>query len=167
MNFDKILYSIFKVEMEKTMIFKSLSLTLASLVMFFSVTAHAQQIVSDNDVGFIDGGTLTIKGEALVLYAIKAPALGSYCNPRLKKYDCGLISKSSLMDMSAGAKITCSPAPAPHNKKYKCLSNGYDLSEGMVYTGWATPLETAPDLFKKLAREAKQKRRGMWRILTQ
>jgi len=154
--------------MEKTMIFKSFSLTLASLVMFFSAIAHAQQIISDNDVGFIDGGTLTIKGASLMLYAIKAPELGSYCNPRLKKYDCGLISKSSLMDMSAGAKITCSPAPAPYsNKKYKCLSNSYDLSEGMVYTGWATPLETAPDLFKTLAREAKEKRRGMWRISTQ
>ncbi len=149
------------------MIFKSFSLTLASVAMFISATAHAQQIISDNDVGFIDGGTLTIKGAPLVLYAIKAPELGSYCNPRLKKYDCGLISKSSLMDMSAGAKITCSPAPAPYSpNKYKCLSNGYDLSEGMVYTGWATPLETAPDLFKKLAREAKEKRRGMWRIST-
>jgi len=150
------------------MISKGFSLTLASVAMFISVTAHAQQIVSDNDVGFIDGGTLTIKDRSFVLYAIKAPKLGSYCNPRLKKFDCGLISKSSLMDMSVGAKITCSPAPAPYNnKKFKCVSNGYDLSEGMVYTGWATPLETAPDLFKKLAREAKEKRRGMWRILSQ
>ncbi len=150
------------------MISRGLSLTLASVVVLISATAQAQQIVSNNDVGFIDGGTLTIKGKSFALYAIKAPQLGSYCNPRLKKYDCGLISKSSLMDMSAGATIVCSRAPAPYNKdKYKCLSDGYDLSEGMVYTGWATPLETAPDLFKKLAREAKEKPRGMWRISAQ
>jgi len=149
------------------MISRGFSLTLASLAMLISATVHAQQIVSDNDVGFIDGGTLTIEGKSFVLYAIKAPQLGTYCNPQVKKFDCGLISKSSLMDMSAGARIICSPAPAPYNdKKYKCLSNGYDLSEGMVFTGWAMPLETAPDLFKKLAREAKEKRRGMWRIST-
>ncbi len=150
------------------MIFRVLFLVLVGMVMLIPAPAQAQQIVSDNDVGFIDGGTLTIKGRAFALYAIKAPQLGSYCNPRSKKYDCGLISKSALMDMSAGATIVCSPAPAPYNKdKYKCLSDGYDLSEGMVYTGWATPLETAPDMFKKLAREAKEKPRGMWRISAQ
>ena len=151
------------------MISRGLNLALASGVMvLISATAHGQQIVSDNDVGFVDGATLTIKGKSFELYAIKAPQLGSYCNPRLKKYDCGLISKSALMDMSVGATIVCSRAPAPYNtEKYKCLSDGYDLSEGMVYTGWAIPLETAPDLFKKLAHEAKEKPRGMWRISAQ
>jgi len=44
------------------MISKNFSLPFAIVVMFFSGTAHAQKIISDNDVGFIDGGTLTIKG---------------------------------------------------------------------------------------------------------
>ncbi len=135
------------------------------MMCFVATSAHAGQIALNNDVRFIDGNNLVINGKAIKLYAIKVPGLGTFCDAKKQKYDCGKISRSSLMDMSAGAKIICKQAPAPHSQnKYKCLSNGYDLSEGMVYTGWATPLETAPQLFKKLAREAKEKHRGMWRI---
>ncbi len=150
------------------MIFKGLRLTFVGVSMFISAAAHAQQIASSNDVRFIDGDSLVIKGRSIALYAIKAPELGTYCDSKIQKYDCGLISRSSLMDLSAGAQIICSRAPAPYDKeKFKCLSDGYDLSEGMVYTGWAKPLDTAPDLFKKLAQEARKKRRGMWRAFAQ
>jgi len=121
--------------------------------------------ISDNDVKIVDGNNLIIKDKTMALYAIKAAELGTYCDTTRRKYDCGLIARSALMDMSAGAKIICTQASAPHNKnKYKCLADGYDLSEGMVFTGWAKPLDSAPALFKKLAREAQEKRRGMWRL---
>ena len=136
--------------------------------MFASVGARGEQIISNSSIRFIDGSNLIINGREIALYAIKAPEMGAPCDPGKQKYDCGLLARSSLMDMSAGATIICNRAPAPHDKnKYKCLSNGYDLSEGMVYTGWAQPLKSAPALFKKLAREAKDKRRGIWRISTQ
>ena len=149
---------------DQAMCFKKSSLTFFTIMIISSVSAYGEQIISDNNVRFIDGNSLIIKGKSVSLYGIQAPVLGSLCGSD-KKYDCGLIARSSLMDMSAGATIICDRAPAPHSQdKYKCLSDGYDLSEGMIYTGWAKPLGPAPDLFKKLAREAKARRRGMWRI---
>ncbi len=144
--------------------FKNLSFAVLAMVISTSVPAMSGQSVSGESVRFIDGNNLEIDGKPIALYAIQAPVPGTLCQFGKKQFDCGLIARSSLMDMSAGAKITCDPAPAPHNKdRYKCLSDGYDLSEGMVYTGWAKPLSSAPELFKKLARQAKEKRRGMWR----
>lgn len=130
-----------------------------------SIAAQGEPVISAKDVRIIDGNNLVINGRLISLYGIKAPELGTSCGSNTKTYDCGLIARSSLIDMSAGARIVCTQAPARHNKnKYKCLSNGYDLSEGMVYTGWASPLNSAPQLFKRLAQEAKDKRRGMWRL---
>jgi len=147
------------------MCFKNLRFLLFAIMTFSSVGAYSEPIISNGNIRFIDGNSLIIKGKSISLYAIQAPDLGTLCGTVDKKYDCGLIARSSLMDMSAGATIICDRAPAPHARdKYKCLSDGYDLSEGMIYTGWAKPLGTAPDLFKKLAREAKARRRGMWRI---
>jgi endonuclease YncB( thermonuclease family) len=149
---------------EQAMSFKNLFFAISTILIATPFTAFGGQIVSDNNVSFIDGNNLEINGKPIALYAIEAPALGTLCETGKKQYDCGLIARSSLMDMSAGAKIICDKAPAPYNKeKYKCLSDGYDLSEGMVYTGWAKPLGSAPELFKKLARQAKEKRRGLWR----
>lgn len=146
--------------------FNGLQYYFLALLMISSTFSQAEQITSDNNVRFIDGSNLIIKDKRISLYAITVPELGSFCDERKQKFDCGLIARSSLMDMSAGAKIICQKASAPHNeKKYKCLSNGYDLSEGMVYTGWAKPLDTAPQHFQKLAREAKIKKHGIWRIL--
>jgi len=144
--------------------FKNLSFAVSAILISTSVTALGGQVVSGGSVRFIDGNNLEINGKPIALYAIEAPDLGTLCETGKKQYDCGLIARSSLMDMSAGAKIVCNNAPAPYNTdKYKCLSDGYDLSEGMVYTGWAKPSDSAPELFKKLARQAREKRRGMWR----
>lgn len=144
---------------------KGFSYALVAMILLCANTANAEQIVADKNIRFIDGNHLVIKGKTITLYGIRVRELGAPCDTTRKKYDCGLIARSSLMDMSAGAKIVCNQAPTPHDRsKYKCLSNGYDLSEGMVYTGWAKPLSSAPTLFKKLAQEAKDKHRGMWRI---
>jgi len=146
------------------MSFKNLSFTVLGILIVSSVSVFGGQTVSGDTVRFIDGNNLEINGKPIALYAIKAPVLGTLCQSGANKYDCGLIARSSLMDMSAGAKIICTPASPPHNEaKYKCLSDGYDLSEGMVYTGWARPTDSAPELFKKLARQAREKRRGLWR----
>lgn len=147
---------------------KEFGFAILALTLLISVPATAGPVTSDKNLRYIDGNRLLIKGKEISLYAIKAPELGTFCNPKKRKYDCGKIARSSLMDMSAGAKIICHPVTAPHDPgKFKCTAGGYDLSEGMIYTGWAQPLKSAPAYFKKLARQAREKRRGMWRISAQ
>lgn len=113
------------------------------------------------DTNVLSGERLTVGGTTHVLYGIKVPAVGEQCHLRGKSRDCGILARASLKDLTAGATVICKPstlAPA----RSKCLSDGYDLSEGMIYTGWAVTLPTAPSRLHHLMKRAKAKRHGLW-----
>lgn len=109
----------------------------------------------------LNGGRLTVDGVTHMLYGITAPALGEQCQLRGKSRDCGVLARAGLKDLTAGANVICKPSKAAPDAS-KCLSDGYDLSEGMVYTGWAVPLPAAPQRLHMLLKRAKTKRHGMW-----
>lgn len=114
------------------------------------------------DFKVIDGGRLEVGGTVHALYGIKAPALGDKCQVRGNEHDCGILARAGLMDLTAGAKVSCRPSNADPQKS-RCRSDGYDLSEGMVYTGWAVALPQSPKKLQTLMKESKARRRGMWR----
>lgn len=149
------------------MVLKFHIVVVSTLLAFIaSSAAYADQTFTSNNAQTSDGNSLVIDGKTLPLYAIDAPHPGTFCDASRKKYDCGKMARSSLLDLTAGSTVVCKAAGKPHKtNSFRCLSNGYDLSEGMVYTGWATPSSTAPKLFDKLARQAKEKRHGMWRLM--
>ena len=51
-------------------------------------------------------------------------------------------------------------APPTNPPAAHCLSNGYDLSAGMVHTGWARATGAA---YREIETKARAARRGMWR----
>ncbi len=114
----------------------------------------------------IDGQTLELAGHRLRLEGIAAPALGARCRLRGAERDCGLISSAGLKDLTAGATVTCerrASVAADGVPRAACQADGYDLSEGMVYTGWARADLTQMARYEALERDAREARRGMWR----
>ena len=107
----------------------------------------------------LDGETLIVGGARFRLEGIDAPAPGTRCRVRGNEHDCGRISTTALMDLTAGAEVVCKPREmvARDGSRYaRCRAGGYDLSEGMADVAQMKRYAT-------LESEARQARRGMWR----
>ena len=126
------------------------------LVMFCGTSAR-----SGEKATILTGQSLELGDARHRLYGIDAPRPGDMCRLRGALRDCGRLARAALMDLTAGAVIVCSPSPTGTNGS-RCLANGYDLSEGMVYTGWARARPDAPERLSRLTSEARRKRRGLW-----
>ena len=124
------------------------------------VPAFAADVLTTKMFTVVDGNRIQIDGQELRLDGIIAPALGRQCMLGGKARDCGLIAKSGLLDLTAGATVTCRKAGAD---THRCTADGYDLSEGMVYTGWAVPLDGAPKAYWRVLQGARERPRGFWK----
>ena len=127
---------------------------------FVSSAAAASDAITTRTFTVIDGNRIAVEGRELRLDGIVAPELGRHCMLGGKARDCGLIARSGLLDLTAGATVTCRKAGA---KTHRCTAGGYDLSEGMVYTGWAVPLEGAPKAYWRVLKGARERPRGFWK----
>ena len=89
-----------------------------------------------------DGDTIVLQGRRLRLDGIDAPELGQSCRIKSRLYDCGMVARTALLDLTAGAEVVCRPlGPGPGGLTLaRCFADDYDLSEGMTYTGWALAL---------------------------
>ncbi len=112
----------------------------------------------------IDGNTLDVAGTRLRLFGIDAPDLDQPCRLRGATRPCGVIARAALMDLTAGADLRCQPKgrDAAGRALATCTADGYDVAEGMVYTGWALALEAAPARYRAVQRQAEEARRGLW-----
>lgn len=122
--------------------------------------------VASGSAEVVDGHTLQIAHQVFRLNGINAPALGFLCPLRGTLRDCGLISASALKDLTAGATVICRRLGrynAEGQMIAHCEVDGYDLSEGMVYTGWAEANTQQVGRYVTLEAEARAKPRGMWR----
>lgn len=45
----------------------------------------------------------------------------------------------------------------------RCFAADYDLSEGMVYVGWALAAPATGDRYGRVQEQAKRSKRGLWR----
>jgi len=118
----------------------------------------------------IDGDTISLAGRTLRLHGIDAPELGQSCTIEGRAYDCGVISRSALMDLTAGTPVACEILTQakvsdtdPKGEVVRCTAGGYDLSEGMAYTGWALADRSATARYTQLEESAQAKKRGMWK----
>ncbi len=112
----------------------------------------------------IDGNTLEVAGARLRLHGIDAPDLDQPCRLRGRTQSCGVIARAALMDLTAGAELDCEMRgrDAAGRAHATCTADGYDVAEGMVYTGWALALDAAPARYHTVERQAETARRGLW-----
>ena len=111
-----------------------------------------------------DGRTLTIAGQAFRLYGIAVPRPGDMCRRKQRRFDCAKVAASQLADLTAGAIVRCVPVgnTGAGPRLARCSVDGYDLSGGMVYTGWARADGGQTDIFNGIESEARRAGRGLW-----
>ena len=122
----------------------------------------------------IDGDTIEVQGQAIRLYGIDAPELGQACTIKARTYDCGMVARTALLDLTAGVAVTCkvvsakvvSAEPGRANedgRPGRCFAQGYDLSEGMAYTGWALAQREVTERYLVFEERAQAAGRGLWK----
>jgi len=113
----------------------------------------------------VDGEILAVAGREVRLAGIEAPPLGDKCPFRGRAIDCGLVARAQLADLTAGATVVCETlnreqAAIPFAR---CEAGGYDISEGMIHTGWARVGKRAPARYRDVEQAARLAGRGLWR----
>ena len=114
----------------------------------------------------VDGRTLEFAGNRVRLDGIEVPDLAQKCRKDGRWIDCGLVAASQLADITAGtASIVCEPGgrDADGIRLATCRADGYDLSGGMVYAGWALAEPTRGSRYLAREKEARAAGRGIWR----
>ncbi len=117
----------------------------------------------------VDGDTIELQGQAIRLYGIDAPELGQACTIGEQTYDCGMVARTALLDLTAGVAVTCRVLAAEPDagtgeaKPGRCFAQGYDLSEGMAYTGWALALREVSERYLVFEERAQAAGRGLWK----
>lgn len=140
-------------------------LSLALLVLIAAGAARAQQQVA-GPATVLAGDRLVVAGQSLRLVGIVVPAEGQRCLIRARLYDCAKVSATALMDLTAGVPVICrleGPAAADGARPARCRAEGYDLSEGMVYTGWALADPATGSRYAPFQDGAKAEARGLWK----
>ena len=139
------------------------------LIVFLCAAIYPAVAIAAELVGppvVLDGDTIEVAGRVVHLTGIDAPEFGQRCRRGDTVVDCGMIARTMLLDLTAGSEVWCvvnDPASRPGWPDVGlCRGGGYDLSEGMVHTGWALPIADAPARYQNVAAEAKSAGRGLW-----
>ena len=139
----------------------SLAAVLAAVLAALPVAgAEAPEVVGAATV--IDGETLVVDGRRFRLWGIDAPDSRQSCRMRGRDYDCGRIAATALMDLVAGTRVRCRPVDGVPDAA-RCYAGGYELSEGMIHTGWALAMPRDHVRFAPIEKKAAAAKRGLWR----
>lgn len=123
----------------------------------------------------IDGRTLKIGGVRYRLFGIDVPDLGQTCERFGRAYPCGQVARTALMDLVAGARVTCRPVTGArarlagrtdaHGRTVAlCQATGVDLSWNMVHTGWALPAPVyGARYYGRIRSAARARGSGLWK----
>lgn len=86
-----------------------------------------------------DGDTLTVNGVRIRLKGIDAPELDQLCRRGEETYACGRASRSHLVQLIGGARVTCSNQGRDRYGRVLgvCEAGGRELNRAMVESGWA------------------------------
>lgn len=113
----------------------------------------------------IDAQTLIVGGKTIWLQQVETPRPGDTCSYEDREIDCGHIAKTGLQDLTAGATVACKTATEKSKGIWlgRCDASGYDISEGLIYTGWGRAAKDASTYLKGLEKQSKAKKRGLWK----
>jgi endonuclease YncB( thermonuclease family) len=137
--------------------------------------AHTAAAGSVGGATVIDGRTLIVGGVRYRLFGIDVPDLGQTCERFGRAYPCGNVARTALMDLVAGARVTCRPVSgaraelagkvdAQRRRIAICKATGVDLSWNMVHTGWA--LAQPPygrRYYGRIQTASRNRKSGLWK----
>jgi endonuclease YncB( thermonuclease family) len=132
----------------------------AALCLFFPASAW-----SDDGLRIVTGDKLRLGGATYCLFGIDAPDPGQQCRrANGRTFDCARVAALALMDLTAGAKVSCQPNGAPREDCTMaiCRAGGFDLSANMVHTGWALNDSRQTGRYTQLQTRAKKRKHGLW-----
>ncbi len=127
------------------------------ITMLLAVPAQAETVTGMLGEA-VDGDTLILNGRNFDLSGIVAPAPGFMCTLRNRESNCGSIARGGLLDLMAGATVTCETDGA----EWRCSAGGYDLAQNMVHTGWAVPARDDDPRFATQLERAQSRKQGLW-----
>ena len=128
--------------------------------------AFADEAPITGSATVIEGDVHEVAGARFRLFGIDAPELDQSCEwPKAGAIPCGEIARTALMDLTAGAVVTCrAKARAPSGEAIAiCFAGLTDLGWNMVHTGWALAARDVTDDYVAKEAEARSGRRGLWR----
>ncbi len=116
----------------------------------------------------VSAETLRIGDQLYRLHGVDAPEADQQCWLTSSLYPCGEIAKAALMDLVAGSPdVRCEALESDSANDgeilARCFSEGYDLSEGMTYTGWAMADPQTGERYRQFQEDAEKAGRGLWR----
>jgi endonuclease YncB( thermonuclease family) len=108
---------------------------------------------------------IEVAGTTVRLAGIRVPRPDQCCRIGAGSYDCGRVAADALRDLTTGTNVRCivRGENAAGKPIATCLADGYDLSEGMVYTGWAAAEPDNGRRYLALEWAARAAHRGLWR----
>ncbi|NKB21186.1 MAG: thermonuclease family protein [Alphaproteobacteria bacterium] len=130
------------------------------------IQASAADVILRGPPSIILGDVLEVEGKRVRLVGIDAPEEFQKCRAASGRiFDCGHISATALMDLTAGVKVSClligkETANLP---RALCRAGGYDLSKGMVHSGWALAVPRTGTIYGNVERTAREGKHGLWR----
>ncbi len=135
---------------------------------YFLKTAEAQSVDPISGVPrVIEGDLLQIGNVVVRLYGIDTPEKGQTCEGKTRVYPCGHVATLGLMDLLAGIdRVVCTAEDEMPDGTLIAMCRdpqGFDLSQQMLYTGWAFALPDAPFLFHQVQEKAQKAKRGLWK----
>ncbi len=130
-----------------------------------AVVAHADPTLRGTS-SVILGDVLEVQGKRVRLVGIDAPEKQQDCRAASGKvFNCGHISATALMDLTAGVAISCVlTGNIVHGLPTAlCRAGGYDLSRGMVHSGWALGVSGIRYDLRSDREYRSRRKHGLWR----
>lgn len=112
-----------------------------------------------------DGQHIVIGGKTLSLYGIEAPALDAKCfewrGTSQISYACGQHAKAYLASIAAARDFVCVSAEGGSGDQVTCFSDGQDVAQALVESGWAVACSYA-SRYVPGGTAARTARVGLW-----
>ena len=137
----------------------------------FAAPADAEIQIVKGDAKVIDGKTVEINGQQIVIQEIDAPDLDQVCFTKKKyyKFRCGVVAVDKLAKLIAHNPLSCEGNKT--NDKGLLLATCWvgeppqriDIGEQAVLGGWAVYDPAQSKRYKRVQAVARQLRQGLWR----